>query len=131
MDPISLIVGALAAGATTGLKDTTTDALKDAYAGLRELVRRRFAGRRVAEMALIEHEKAPDTWRQPLVAELAAAGADADTAIIAAAQRVMTIAGDTSGVSGKYTISIQDANGAVVGDSNTQVNTFSPTQPRM
>lgn len=38
MDPISLIMGALAAGAASGLGDSATGAVKDAYAGLRDLV---------------------------------------------------------------------------------------------
>lgn len=48
MDPISLIVGALASGAASGLTDSATAAVKDAYAGLRDLVRRRLAGRSAA-----------------------------------------------------------------------------------
>src|SRR5919106_1230602 len=86
-----MIVGALAAGAVTGLTDTATTALKDAYAGLRELVRRRFAARPVAEMALVEHEKAPEVWQVPLAAELEATGAGGDEQIIAAAQRVLAL----------------------------------------
>ena len=45
MDPVTLIVTALAAGAVFGLKDTASAAVKDAYAGLKALVKRRFVGR--------------------------------------------------------------------------------------
>ena len=42
MDPITLILAALAAGATSGLRDTAASAVKDAYSGLKSLIRRRF-----------------------------------------------------------------------------------------
>jgi hypothetical protein len=85
MEPISLIVGALAAGTAAGLMDSAAGAVKDAYVGLRDLVRRRFAGRKAAETVLAEHEKAPHVWHAPLSAELSAVGADTDAQIIAAA----------------------------------------------
>ncbi len=45
MDPITLILTALAAGAALGVKDTASAAVLDAYNGLEALVRRRLAGR--------------------------------------------------------------------------------------
>ena len=42
MDPITLIVAALAAGAAVGLKDTTSSAVRDAYAGLKAMVTKRW-----------------------------------------------------------------------------------------
>ena len=45
MDPVSLIVAALAAGASEGAKTTVSEAVKDAYAGLKKLVQARLAGR--------------------------------------------------------------------------------------
>lgn len=86
-----MIVGALAAGAASGLRDTAMGAVKDAYAGLHDMVRRRFAGRQLAETALAEYEKAPQMWAAPLSAELAAVGADTDPQIVAAAERVMAL----------------------------------------
>ena len=43
MDPITLIVTALAAGAALGVKDAASSAVKDAYAGLKALVSKRLA----------------------------------------------------------------------------------------
>ncbi|MGH3973867.1 MAG: hypothetical protein ACRDS9_11165 [Pseudonocardiaceae bacterium] len=124
MDPISLIVGALAAGAATGLTDTAAGAVKDAYAGLRDVVQRRFAGRRVAQTALEEHERAPQVWRAPLSAELMAVGADTDAQIVAAAQRVMAALDEAGSASGKYLVDLHGAQGVQVGDHNAQTNTF-------
>jgi hypothetical protein len=44
MDPVSLVVAALAAGAASGVGETASDAVRDAYAGLKELVRARLRG---------------------------------------------------------------------------------------
>jgi hypothetical protein len=52
MDPITLIVTALAAGAALGVKDAASSAVKDAYAGLKALVGKRLAGRPDAEVVL-------------------------------------------------------------------------------
>lgn len=124
MDPIPLIMGALAAGAASGLADTATGAVKDAYAGLRDLVWRRVAGRRVAQTALEEHERAPQVWQAPLPAELVAVGADTDAQIIAAAQRVMALVDEAGSAAGKYLVDLSGAQGVQVGDHNIQTNTF-------
>jgi len=66
MDPVSIILVALAAGAAAAAKDTASQAVKDAYAGLKALVKKRFAGKPQAEIALTEYEKNEDTWQKPL-----------------------------------------------------------------
>lgn len=124
MDPISLIVAALAAGAVAGVSDTASTAVKDAYTGLRELVRCRLAGRAAAEVALAEHENAPEVWRAPLVAELDGVAAGTDEAMVAAAQRVMAIVDEAGTRSGKYVVDLRGAQGVQVGDGNFQVNSF-------
>lgn len=43
MDPITIIVSALAAGGAAGLSDTAAQAIKDAYAGLKSLIQRKHA----------------------------------------------------------------------------------------
>jgi hypothetical protein len=124
MDPISLIVDALAAGAASGLRDAATSAVKDAYAGLRDLVRGRVAGRQVVETALAEYEKAPEVWAAPLSAQLVEVGADTDVQIIKAAQRVMALMDEAGSSAGKYLVDVRGAQGVQVGDRNTQTNTF-------
>jgi hypothetical protein len=42
MEPVSLIVAALAAGAAAGVKPTAEQAVKDAYAGLKKLITDRY-----------------------------------------------------------------------------------------
>ena len=124
MDPVTLIVAALAAGAALGLKDTASAGVQDAYAGLKALVKKRFAGRPKGELVLAEHEAAPETWEKPLAAELATAGADRDGELVAAAQALMRLVDEAGSRAGKYAVSIRDSQGVQVGDRNTQINRF-------
>lgn len=124
VDPVSVIVAALAAGAGAGLRDTASGAVKDAYGGLRELVRRRLVGRPVAEAALVGHEKAPQVWQAPLSAELVAVDAGSDEELVVAAQRLLALVDEAGTRSGKYVVDARGAQGVQVGDHNTQTNTF-------
>ena len=124
MDPVTLIVTALAAGAASALQDGAAQAVKDAYARLRGLVRERFAGRPKGELVLAEHEAAPQTWEAPLAAELASAGAAGDVGLLAAAQALLSLVDEAGSRSGKYMVTVRDSQGVQVGDRNTQTNTF-------
>jgi hypothetical protein len=128
MDPITLIVTALAAGASAGaidpLKDSAKDAAKAAYAKLRGLVNKRVSGNPGAELALTEHEADPENWAAPLGAKLAQAGAGNDAELVAAAQALMDVIDQAGAESGKYNVTIKDSKGIQVGDGNFQVNKF-------
>jgi len=123
MDPITLIVTALAAGAALGLQDTASAAVKDAYASLKALVKRRLGGEPGAELALSRHEQAPETWQAPLKAELAQAGAEGDGELIAAAKALLDLAGE-AGKAGKYAVDVRGVQGVQIGDHNRQDNVF-------
>lgn len=89
MDPVTLIVTALTAGAAAGSQSFVTDAIKDAYAGLKALIKRKFAGKASAEVALAEHETDPETWQAPLKKVLIQEHLDQDTQILQAAQALL------------------------------------------
>lgn len=126
MDPVTLIVTALAGGAASALQDGASAAVKDAYARVKALLKTRFAGRPDGELALARHEAAPQTWEPLLACELSAAGADRDADLVAAAQALMSLLDQAGSRSGKYVVSVRDAQGVQVGDHNTQTNTFGP-----
>jgi hypothetical protein len=123
MDPITLIVTALAAGAALGVKDTASAMVRDAYAGLKALVRKRLGDGPGTELVLANHEQAPETWQAPLMAELAETGADRDRDLIAAAQALLDLVGKAGG-SRKYTVDVRGAQGVQVGEHNRQDNFF-------
>ena len=124
MEPITLILGALAAGALAGVKDSATGAVKDAYAGLKRLVATHFAGKPAAELALAEHAADPDTWQAPLAKALAETGTDADPAVIEAARRLMELLDQAGARAGKYQVDLRGAQGVQVGDYSQQHNVF-------
>ena len=124
MDPITLIVTALAAGAALGTQDTVSAMVKDAYAGLKALVKKRLGGGPAAELVLARHEQAPETWQAPLMAELAEAGADGDRDLIAAAQALLDLVAGAEGRTAKYTVDAGGALGVQIGDHNRQDNVF-------
>ncbi len=115
---------ALAAGATAATKDTASQVVKDAYAGLKALVKQRFAGKPQAEMALAEYEKDPDTWEKPLQKSMAETGADQDEAIVRQAQQVLKLVNPQQASQGKYNVQIGEGKGIVIGDNAQVTQTF-------
>jgi hypothetical protein len=128
MDPITLIVTALIAGATTGALDSVKDGAKAGFKAaaekLRGLVKRRVAGNPGAEAALAELEADPRTWKAPLAAKLTQLGAADDADLVAAAQALMELVDQAGARAGKYNVTITGSKGVQVGDGNIQVNRF-------
>lgn len=124
MEPISIIMAALAAGAAAGATDVASQAIKDAYEGLKGLVLRRFEGKPAAETALAEYEQDADTWEKPLQKSLAEAGVDKEPEILAAAQQVLQLVQPQQVAQGKYNVQIGTAQGVVIGDHATVEQNF-------
>jgi hypothetical protein len=89
MDPVTLIVSAMVAGAASAAKDTASNAVKDAYNALKTLLQRRFQGKPAAEMALAEAETDPDTGEKPLTKAVAEHGSDEE--VLALAQQLLQL----------------------------------------
>ncbi len=116
MDPVSLVLTALATGAAAAAKDTASQGVKDAYAGLKTLVLKRFEKKPQAEMALEEYEKDEDIWKKPLQKALVEAGADQDEAIIRESQKVLKLVNPQQVAQGKFNIQIGEGKGIIIGD---------------
>jgi hypothetical protein len=124
MDPVTLLVTALATGAATGVGETTSAAVKDGYAKLKSLVASRFAGHPSREVVLAESERQPEVWRAPLTQAVADSGAASDPAVIEAAERFLALLDEAGTRAGKYMVDLRGAQGVQVGDRNQQANTF-------
>lgn len=116
MDPVGVILTALAAGATTAAKDTASQAVRDAYTGLRTLIQKRFANKPKAEQALAEYETNEEMWQKPLQESLAETGADRDETIIRQAKHVLQLVKTQQASQGKYNVQIGEGRGIVIGD---------------
>jgi hypothetical protein len=127
MEPLSLIVAALVAGATAAAKDTATQAVKDAYQGLKTLVQRRFAGNAAAETALTEVEKPEksELWRRPLEDAVRETKAYEQEEIVRAAQKLLTLVDPQQAAVGKYNVQIAgNVRGLAQGDHQTVTMNF-------
>jgi hypothetical protein len=124
MDPISVILTAIVAGASAALQDGATAAVKDAYSRLRSLLKRRLNGRTTAQAAADEYVHQPEVWRAPLESALAETGAGGDEELVRAAQAVMAQVDPDGTRAGKYTVTITGSKGFIVGDHATATMTF-------
>ncbi len=133
MEPVTLILAALAAGASAGtldaLKDDAKEKAKAAYAKLHGLLSKRVSGRPHGELALAEYASAPQKWESLLAAELTEAGAAQDNDLVAAAKALMELVDQQGAKSGKYNVTITGSQGIQVGDGNVQFNQFPPVSP--
>lgn len=112
MSPTDLITAALAAGAGAGLKDTASAAVRDAYAGLKNLLSRRIGDSdQEATQALEADETEPGVWQARIGDALTASGAVDDETLLAAARRLLAAAGPDSGRT--FTISVEGNHGAI------------------
>ncbi len=111
MEPVSLILTALA----TGAAKAAGDAAPDAYKALRELIKRKFASKPQAEMVLEEHEKDPETYEVPLKKKLIEADVDKDEEILKKAQELLKLANPEAAAKGTFNIKTGDVKGIAAG----------------
>ena len=121
MDPITLIVTALVQGAAKA----ATDVVPDAYMGLRELLRKRFAGKPAAEMVFEEHASDPQTYEATMRKQLEQAALAEDQEVLALARQLLEQLGAPAASPGieigrgaKGIIGQTVSNAAIVGDIN-------------
>lgn len=124
MEEVSLILTALATGASAGALDALKDDAKAAYVKLHDLVERRFLGNPSAEIILSEHQVDPETYAAPLAKKLTEAGAGSDAELVATARALMELVDQAGARSGKYNVTIKNSKGVQVGSGNVQVNKF-------
>ncbi|MBD2270477.1 hypothetical protein PN451_10100 [Dolichospermum planctonicum CS-1226] len=102
MDPIYLIIAALSAGATAAAKDTAGTAVKDAYLGLKTLIKKKFAeqGKTDSSTILDKFEQKPEKTKALLEDELLESGLDTldkDDEVIKLAENLLNQVKDQPG----------------------------------
>ncbi len=118
MEPVTFIIATLAAGAASVLNETGKLAIKDAYEGLRGLIKKRFADKNIneGEMVLKRHEEKPDTWKEPLKELLMEAEVANSQEILAAAQKLMEVVKPQQTQIGKFNIQAQNIDSVTQAD---------------
>lgn len=90
MEPVSMILIALASGAGTAfVQGTTGEAAKDAYNTVKTLVVSKFKGNAQAELILKNYEQNPEVWQKPLETELKQVSVEEDKELVQAAEKVV------------------------------------------
>jgi hypothetical protein len=84
MEPISLIVGALAMGAVAAAKQVGGDALKDAYAGLKRIIEDRY--KRGGAIQALQEDPSSEAQKKALEDSLTKVGADKDPDVVTSAK---------------------------------------------
>jgi hypothetical protein len=93
MDPITLIVAALATGAAAAAKDVGGDAVKSAFNGLKALIVKKLGGKADVANAVAQVEQKPESAgrKETLKEELETAGADKDAEVLAEVQKFLKL----------------------------------------
>jgi hypothetical protein len=129
MDPVTLILSALMAGAAASVKETASAAVKDGYNGLKELIQRKFGGNADAQHALSKYEQKPEVWQAPLAEEIKQGGLAQDQELLVLAQQLMAQLHPQQAALGKYNIQTSGSvQGMVVGDHASQQNVWNGGQ---
>ncbi|MDQ7905931.1 hypothetical protein RB614_15550 [Phytohabitans sp. ZYX-F-186] len=129
---MELIVAALAAGATTGVSGAATQAITDTYGLLKQLIKRRFAGRDTAREALEAEETEPGVWQTRIGDDLRTSGAAEDEQILTVARELLALANPkaaaTFNISGTVHGAVGEFYAPVSFDQRTQAP-LPPTPP--
>lgn len=107
MDPISLILAALAAGGAALARGSLGEAGKDIYKGIKARIRQKLEGKIQGQIALIEYEKDPETWEKPLKKTLAQIRVDRDEELLKMARQLLAQA---NSYRGRQDVHIENSN---------------------
>jgi len=93
MDPVTIAVAAIAAGAAAGVTDTAKLAVTDAYAALKNLISGRYPG---VDLTPVEDEPDSAANRDLLAGDLTTHGAGDDEELLTAALHLVDVVKETS-----------------------------------
>ena len=106
MEPMTLILTALAQGAAKVAENTGGQALKDGYNGLKALIKRKFGHAPEKVTPLEQHADAPEVWEKPLEHALQTSEVDKDAEIIELAQKLMAEIDPGAAAAGTYQVNV-------------------------
>jgi hypothetical protein len=127
MDPVGMLVSALTTGAAMALQETGGTAIKEAYRGLVNLVRKRFDNNPKATAALEGASEDPETWQKPLEKSIRESNVAEDQEILALAQKLLQLS-EAQKSGPKYNVKVSgNVQGFVQGDHATVSMDFTET----
>lgn len=123
MDPITIIVGALIAGAAAGGSEAASAAVRDAYTALRNRIQRAGADSETS-IAIETNERDPGSNVAEIEAVIARHRLVEDLQVRAVAEALLEQLPADRVADAKNHIDLRHAKGVQVGDRNTQQNRF-------
>lgn len=133
MDPVTIIVAALVSGVSESLKENASQAISDAYQGLKSKIIQKWsvsaggenlvAKEAEANVLMAQLEDDPEVFKPIIEKKLSAVISESDTELLSQAQAFHSLLKDT-GVSSGVTVNVSNSKGVQIGDSNTQTNSF-------
>jgi hypothetical protein len=123
MDPVSLILAALVAGAAKAAEGVA----QDAYDGLKTLIKRKFESQNKSDSSVLldKYEQKPEKTKPLLEDELTEAGIDKDEEVIKLAQQIMAQLNPQAAAEGKFNVQI--SGGTVQGLTQQNTGTINQT----
>ena len=110
MDPITIIVASLAAGAAAGLKSTAELAIKDAYAGIKKLIQLKYG---TVSLQALEQKPNSELKRASIAEDLVGLGARDDKELLNHAKFLLdAVKLHDPDVAGKLNINLEEVDAA-------------------
>lgn len=119
MDPISIVITALISGLTAGVSDTAKSYVKDSYESLKQALVKHLKGKTKAINAIGKLENSPKSKqaKDNLDSELRHRKVEIDKNLFELAFQVLRLTDPEGAKSGKYSITIENSEGVIVGDN--------------
>lgn len=124
MDPISVIMAAVAVGASKGVGEAASQAVQDSYAALKSVLARRLSGDVSRELTLEKYQEDQQTWEAPFAKALRESAAADDPEVVSLAQRLLALLDAAGTEGGKYVVDSTGSRGVQIGERNEQTNHF-------
>jgi hypothetical protein len=115
MDPLTVIVTAVATGAAVGLKDVAGAAIKDTYVGFKALILRKYGRKGLVKQCIqnIENDPKSQPRQAMLKEELAKTQATQDQELLETAKGLLEAAKPADPQQGQQSISITGSNNTI------------------
>jgi hypothetical protein len=124
VDPVSIIVAALAAGAAAGVGDAAKDVVSSLYGRLKTALIGKAANDPGAGTTLERQARDPEGSEAAVRDLVVESGAHEDEAIVALAEQLLKAADPSGAQVGKYNVQITGSKGVVIGDNANVTQTF-------
>ena len=105
---------ALIASATLIAKEAASEAVKDAYQGLKRLIKRKSGGGPKADVVLDSLDSKPNVWSEPLKEFLRESGLHADPDVVDAAKQLMELVGTSQTAIGDHNVQVAGDVGTII-----------------